>query len=109
MKASEVRQKLMEQGVPEDTVDQFLDYCRKYPDIWRHFERFALAAIAAGRQIGAKAIMERIRWEVEIEQKGTFKICNSYTAYYARLFRIKYPAQSEMFETRKITGLRRAA
>jgi len=101
------RATLQAQGINASTIDQFIDHHRKNPEIWREFERFALRAVKAGRQrLGAKAIMERVRWETEVEGGVDWKCNNSYTAYYARMFAAKYPEAKGMFEFRTIKGLK---
>jgi hypothetical protein len=101
------RATLLAQGVSSSTIDQFVDHHRKNPEIWREFERFTLRAVRAGRQrLGAKAIMERVRWETEVEGGVDWKCNNSYTAYYARMFAAKYPEAKNMFEFRTIKGLK---
>jgi len=92
------------------TVRAFLKYHTNLPQIWRKFEEKALNLIACGiKRFGAKCIMENIRYEESIETKDEFKICNSFTAYYARAFEIKYPAHKGFFETRSLTGLSEAS
>jgi len=87
------------------TWAKFVAYHSGNPLLWKAFERFALDAANRGKRIGAKAIMERVRWEAEIERGDEFKVCNSYTAYYARIFAAKYPQHSELFEFRPIKGV----
>jgi hypothetical protein len=91
--------------VPPETWGLFVAYHRSNPELWKAFERFALEAANRGKRIGAKAIMERVRWEAEIERGDEFKVCNSYTAYYARIFAAKHPRFSELFEFRNIKGI----
>lgn len=92
--------------LPAEVRDEFLEFHRAHPEVWRLFERFALDAARSGRRIGAKAIAERIRWETVIEQRGEFKLNNNHTAIYARIFAEKYPAMGDVFEFRT---MRRAA
>jgi len=91
--------------VPPETWRRFCEYHKANPEVWRQFERFTLDACSRRRAIGAKAIMERVRWETEIERGEEFKVCNSYTAYYARVFAAKYPQHAELFEFRTIKGV----
>lgn len=101
------RETLIAQGVDKNTIEQFIDHHRKNPEIWQEFERFSLQALRRGRQkIGAKAIMERVRWETEVEGGKDWKCNNSYTAYYARMFVAKYPESKGMFEFRTVKGLK---
>lgn len=100
---------LVAQGVTVETVIAFRQYHRDNPKVWPWFERFALEAAKRGKQRGAKAIMERVRWEAEIEQGGEFKANNNYTAYYARVFVKKYPQYNGFFEFREVHGIKEAA
>lgn len=103
-----IRKVLLEDGVPLDTIERFIaEYCFN-PAIWAEFQRLTLRAIALGRTVGAKAIMERIRWEVEIEQGDKWKCNNNFTAYYARVFAVKYPQHADYFEFRQVKGLKAA-
>ena len=92
-------------GIPEQTIEAFFESIAKSPRVWRHFERFALEAVQSGRKMGAKAVMERVRWETEIEQSQEFKVSNSWTAYYARLFAIKYPYYRDYFDFKQVQGV----
>lgn len=79
-------------------------YHATHPEVWRHFEKFALqAANSKLKRFGARAIIERIRWHVGIEKKkgDVFKLDNNYGADYARIFLKKYPQYESLFETRK--------
>lgn len=81
----------------------FLKYHKKNPHIWMLFQSFANQAVQSGRkQFSAKAIVERIRWHCEVETKDPlgFKLQNSMTAYYARLWQSKYPNKRHFFKTR---------
>lgn len=48
------------------------------------FEQFAVELMKAGQQFGIKALFERVRWEVAIIQRGTFKLNNNHAPYVAR-------------------------
>ena len=67
---------------------RFQDYHYRNPHVFKLFRRFAEYAMKEGRKhFGAKAIMERVRWEVNIETSDPeeFKINNNYTSRYVRL------------------------
>lgn len=100
------RATLAAMGVNDGTIDLFVQHHKANPDIWLHFEQYAIKALAKGIKIGAKAIMERVRWETEVEGGKPWKCNNSYTAYYARMFAAKYPEAKKMFEFRTIKGLK---
>lgn len=74
------------------------------------FQRFALEVARRGRdRYAVSAIVERIRWHVDIETTGDeVKINNDFRAYYARMFMAKYP-QYPIFQTRKRLSAERPA
>lgn len=77
------------------------------PKVWELFCKFSLEAANSGRKhLGAKAVMERIRWQtmIETDAKESFKVNNSYTAYYARKFALAYPEYDGLFTMRKVVG-----
>lgn len=94
-------------NIDSDTLTKFINYLEEHPQIWQQFEKFALKIIASGQtKSSAKLIMERIRWEEEIENKNAeFKISNNFTAYFARCFILKYPENKGFFEFRELQGL----
>lgn len=71
--------------------------CRKFhrahPEVWRLFVRFSHEKIALGcEHFGAKAVMERIRWETSAGGSSPeLKISNNHTAFYARRFNRMHP------------------
>jgi len=84
---------------------RFLDFHIKYPIVYRLFENFSFQLINKGhKHLGAKMIMERIRWECATQSKDElgFKINNDYIAHYARLFIKNNPQYKEYFEFRTI-------
>lgn len=100
------RTALIQSRIDEKTVDAFLSYHAERPEIWAEFERKALELIAAGHRIwGAKSIMEEIRREQRIQRGDGYKISNSFTAYYARVFALKHPQHKDFFMFKVIKGL----
>lgn len=87
--------------------EDFFEFHKKNPKVFGLFSRFAIEAAASGRtHFGAKAIMERVRWEVDINTVGEnhdFKLNNNHTAYYARLFMKAYPEYKDFFRTRVVS------
>lgn len=83
-------------------IDQFVDYHRANPRIYELFKAYATQIRNKGiRHYGAKAIMERIRWHVEIDMKsGDFKINNNFASCYARLLISEDASFKAFFETR---------
>ena len=83
----------------------FLHFNSAYPQVYLLFEKFALQLIHAGKtKLGAKMILERIRWEITTGSKDEegFKINNNFTAYYSRWFIRNHPQYKEFFEFRVI-------
>lgn len=74
------------------------------PRVFGLFVQFAEQAKAAGRaKIGAKAIAERIRWEVAIATRGDgFKLNNVLVSRYARLIAKERPDLASLFEIRTL-------
>lgn len=86
-------------------LDEFVPYHRDNPGIYDLFRRFAFELRTSGRRhYGAKALMERIRWHVEIERSGEFKVNNSFVSCYTRLLQLEYPDFKTFFQTRKTSG-----
>lgn len=79
-------------------VDQFVDYHRARPEIYEQFKRFSVEIKSSGRdQFGAKAIMERIRFETALRGGDEFKVNNSYASCYARLLAFEDSSFREFF------------
>jgi len=72
---------------------------KKNPQVWDKFEEYTLEAIKTGRKHYSHwAIINRIRWNREIETNGgEFKISNDYIGFYARLFHARHPSHSDFF------------
>ena len=87
--------------------DDFFSYHNSHPDIYRLFQQYAYELKMSGRKhYGSKAIMERIRWHMEIERREDFKINNNYASCYARLLMLQNPDFRSFFETRgRINGM----
>ena len=84
--------------------EQWEKFHAENPHVYRLFERFALEAQRAGaKQIGAALVWERMRWYTSFEVRGeeTYRLNNSYRAFYARHFMAQHPELGEFFETRE--------
>lgn len=104
-----VRKSLLSMGVDADTVEAFILWHNKNPGVYPEFRTRALTAIAFKRKFGAKAIMEVLRWESEIVRGEDWKVNNSYTAYFARVFITEFPEHQGYFEFREVKGLKKEA
>lgn len=89
---------------------RFEEFHLTHPQVYLMFESFAKALINKGhKKLGAKMIMERIRWEIQFEtytqdERG-FKINNDFVAHYARMFIKHHPQYKDFFEFRIIKSL----
>jgi len=83
---------------------KFVDFHAKNPHVYELFERYTFDVIRLGiKKIGAKMIMERLRWEIMFETTDVdFKINNTLTAYYARHFVSKNPDFKYIFNFKKV-------
>ena len=80
------------------TLD-FLAFHRDNPQIYELFVKFASEVARNRSRFGSRAILERIRWETNINSNHkTLKIPNAYSAYYSRLFEIDHPRFDGMFQ-----------
>ena len=84
----------------------FLAFHRDNPQVYALFCRFTQAAVARGcKNFSVASIIERIRWETEVETTGgEFKIGNNHRAYYARMWMADNPDHAGFFRTRPVRG-----
>jgi len=82
---------------------KFCSYHEHNPNVYKAFKEKTLETISKGFQhYGAKGIFELIRWYTGISAHGDcFKVNNSYTAFYARLFEEEFPQYKNFFRNRK--------
>lgn len=85
---------------------EFIKWHNLNPLIWENFEKFAFQAMRQNRKkISHWLIINRIRWEVFISTTGKdYKIGNDYIAFYARLWREKYPQHKDLFNIKRMLG-----
>lgn len=86
-------------------ADKFRSYHKRHPDVWREFARRALSLIRQGfRHYSARAIIHHLRWHSRIDGRDPllgdpYKIPNSYSPFYARMFIARYPEHRRFFLT----------
>ncbi len=73
----------------------------KNPKVWDLFVKYAREISLTGRtRYSITMLVERIRWHSMVESKDeTFKISNSFRAYYARKLMAHYDEFRGLFET----------
>lgn len=82
-----------------ESLTKFIKYNRTNPHLYEQFEKFAFEAINSGyKHFGPQMIIEKIRWETGVVAKDSeFKISNNCSAYYSRIFMLKYPTYASYF------------
>lgn len=79
----------------------FKNYHAQSPDIYREFKKLAFQLINRGYvRLGAKQIFEVIRWHTMVEGNDHYKVNNSFTSDYARLFESDHPIYDGYFSKR---------
>jgi hypothetical protein len=76
----------------------FQQYDQEHPEIYQVFKNIAEEFIKKGViKMGAKRIIEEIRWHKLVKTNEYFKVSNNYTAYYARKFVNDHPQYAGFF------------
>ncbi len=83
---------------------KFLSYDNENPQYWEEFVRRTKEYVEAGyKRIGAKLIIELIRWDEECRKnKLAANFSNDFHAYYARKYVKAFPEHKGLFELRPI-------
>jgi hypothetical protein len=104
--AKDFRAHLMLAGYPGSRVDEFIQWHRENPEVWKAFERVALAKAQreGAKHWGAMAFVNSVRWEEELPTSPEHKVNNNWAPFYARVFAIKHPEYAEFFSFRKPKG-----
>ena len=89
------------------TMDEkFRHYHQQNPRVYKLFRWYAFQAkrIGGKKCFGAKAIMERVRWEMNVDttDEHGFKINNNYTSRYVRMLIAEHPEFESFFELRTL-------
>jgi hypothetical protein len=93
---------------PNESLDtRFRRWLDANPHVLDAFVTFALQAQRSGRQhFGAKAIVERLRWEYAISVTGSeFKFDNNMTSRLARAAVGRRPELESLFEFRELRSV----
>lgn len=94
---------LISLGANLEEAKKFIEYHKSNLWIWDAFETEAAQQISSGRtKLGAKELFERIRWLGGEKQHYEFKLSNNFTAYYARMFVLKYPQHRNIFTLKEL-------
>lgn len=98
-------------GAPEELRKRFAKYHAAHPRVWELFKIYSDKAYVSGkRKFSAWAIINRVRWDHEIEStsgriwEGDFKVPNEFIALYSRMMMAVFPKFKEFFHTRPLKG-----
>jgi len=89
----------------EELYAEVVAFHRAHPEVWAHFERYALQLVLAGRaRFGARCVWERLRWE-SLVNPGAFgsdelKLNNNHFPFYSRRFARLHPEHAQLFRFR---------
>lgn len=81
----------------------FRRYDRQNPKVWAAYVAVAFRVIGRGiTQSASKTIVEELRWNTGVGAAGEpYKLCNSFTADYARKFCREFPMWAHLFVLRQ--------
>ena len=86
-----------------DTEQKFNEFIRKNPKAVELFEKLTFDLIEKKEtRIGAKAIIENMRWNHLLVKTEQFKINNSYAPYFSRNFMVDHPQYLGLFKTKAL-------
>lgn len=88
--------------VSKVSIEVFKKYHLENPQIWDLFKKYAAEAKQAGKlKYSSNAIIERIRWELDINTRGScFKINARCSSLYPRALMILHPEYAGFFSLR---------
>jgi hypothetical protein len=73
------------------------------PNFYEQFHKFAYEAIRTRHKVGARLIIELIRWFEWIEKgSNLYRVCNNFAPYYARLLMLDKPEFKALFNTKSL-------
>lgn len=93
------------QATGKTIQESFEQFHRDNPQVYVEFKAFLRELYRAGiRKTSAKLIINRVRWERQIQTKSNdeFRINDAFSSRYARLFCEEYPAYASMFNQREL-------
>lgn len=95
---------LIAEGFNAINVDIFLAYHIQNKQLWELYQQKAFELISKGAtRLSSKAIFEKLREDADLKTISTdFKITNTFTAYYSRIFVFKYPQHKSFFEFKPV-------
>src|SRR4051812_49347826 len=77
------------------------EWIEENPALYDLFKSYARDLFNSGEKFSVKLIAERVRWEVRVQWKGTFKISNDLVAYVGRKMVEDIPELKAVFKFKK--------
>jgi len=95
---------LVQNGYSETAIESFLNYHKDNKQIWGMFEDVALDLCLQGKnKLSSKAIFEDLRSSPVVQSLyKDWKVNNTYSSFYPRIFELYYPMFSGRFEMRTV-------
>lgn len=82
--------------------ERWAEFHLRNPHVYTALESLALRKQASGEAFGIKALWEECRYELHgIEEVGSYKLNNDFTALYARLLIERHPSLETVLKVRK--------
>jgi hypothetical protein len=104
----------LQKPAPHDRIQiRFENFHRQNPRFYQLLVYYTREAVKAreekgrGRHYGIAAVVERVRWHVDVEAKGVeeFKMPNDFRSRYARLIMKQEPDLRDVFELRELRAV----
>lgn len=101
---TEIRQHLIQCGFNYTMVDFFMAYHKKNRQLWMLYQQKAFELINKGAtRLSSKAIFEKLREDADLKTISTdFKLTNTYTSIYSRVFAYVHPEYANLFEFKQV-------
>lgn len=92
-------------------AERFVAFHEANPHVADMLEALAAEWLAAGnRKVGAKALVERLRWESGLRTNGEpYRINNSHVSFYSRLLIERHPDWADCIDLRRAPAVEQLA
>lgn len=103
-----LRDQMLRDGWTAEKFESFWAWHLQNPWVWKEFEELSLGLVERGKKkFGSKMVIEYIRYNATAKSKGDteYKIQNSFTCAYSRMFALKYPQHATVFTLKSLGGI----
>jgi hypothetical protein len=100
----EVISSLLSDGYELQSINKFIEYHKANKKIWEVFEQAAVQLCNQGKtRLSSKALFEDLRRSEVIQAiYKDWKVNNTYSSFYPRIFELYYPQFKGRFEMRSV-------